>query len=140
MTDVRSHLAETYARLSTSPIVKTVAVVEERLGYGCGYIRARLTLINDNFLEAAEYFTIEDDNVCVKRYRYQWMDSAQQVLRKRWDNTRHFPELSSFPHHVHVGSEEFVVPGEVLTIVDLISLVEDEQSNRSIYLGAPSAC
>ena len=126
MTDVRSHLVETYARLSTSPIVKTVAVLEERLGYDYGYLRARLALINDDFLEVAEYFIIKGDTVCVRRYRYQWMDSAQGVLRKRWDNSRHFPELPNFPYHIHVGNETLPVPGQVLSIIELIASVEQE--------------
>ncbi len=124
--DARSHLDETRARLSASRLVASIAVVEERLGYDFGYFRARLTLLNGDFLEVAEYFTIEDDRVCVRRYRYQWMDSTQQFLRKRWDNTRHFPELPDFPHHVHLGSEDSVVSGRVLSIIDVIALLEDE--------------
>ena len=122
--DARGHLAETRASLSTSPLVRSITVVEERLGYDYGYFRARLTLFNDDFLEVAEYFVIQDDQVQVRRYRYQWMGGSQRVLKKRWDNTKHFPELPNFPDHVHVGEEELARPGQSLTIIGLLSLME----------------
>ncbi|GEM_PF-2916755 len=55
MTVPQIHIAETLARLSASPVVKTVAVTEKHESHAGGYIRARLTLINDDFLEVAEY-------------------------------------------------------------------------------------
>ena len=81
--------------------------------------------VNFDFLELAEYFVARNDAVEVKRYRYQWMDSAQQVLRKRWDNAQHHPELPNFPFHIHDGREETVVPGVALSILDLIALLEE---------------
>lgn len=120
-----SHLTETRARLTTSPIVRAFSVVEERVGLDYGYLRVRVELVNFDFLELAEYFVVGDDAVEVKRYRYQWMNSTQQTLRKRWDNAYHHPELSNFPFHIHDGSEENVVAGVVLQIIDLITLLED---------------
>ena len=124
--DAKAHLTETHARLSTSPVVGTVTVLEERVGYNYGYLRARLTLFNQDFLEVAEYFVVDAGRVQVQRYRYQWMDPVQQVLKKRWDNTKHFPDLPNFPHHVHVGSETEVVCGQVLSIIELIDLLEEQ--------------
>jgi len=74
----------------------------------------------------AEYFVIQDDEVCVRRYRYQRMDPTQQVLKKRWDNAKHFPDLPNFPHHIHIGSETQIVPGRILSIIELIDLLEKE--------------
>lgn len=120
------YLAETKARLVASAAVTSIDIVEERALPDRGYFRARLRLSNDDFLEIAEYWIIEDDRCVTQRYRYQWMDELQQVLRKRWDNVEHFPDLSSFPHHVHVGEESNVEPGRVLSIMDLIDLIEEE--------------
>lgn len=121
----QTHLTETRVRLTTSPIVRAFAVVEERVGLDYGYVRARVELVNQDFLELAEYFVIHNDAVEVKRYRYQWMDSTQQALKKRWDNAQHHPELPNFPFHVHDGSEENVIPGVTLQIMDLIALLEE---------------
>jgi Family of unknown function (DUF6516) len=59
-------------------------------------------------------------------YRHQSMDEKQQVLKKRWDNAEHFPNLPNFPHHVHVGDESNVEPGTSLSILELIEIVETE--------------
>ncbi len=85
------YLADTKARLVASPAVASIDIVEERALPDRGYFRARLRLSNDDFLEVAEYWIIEDDRCATQRYRYQWMDESQQVLRKRWDNVEHFP-------------------------------------------------
>jgi hypothetical protein len=120
-----AHLTETRARLTISPIVRSFSVVEERVGLDYGYLRVRIELVNNDFLELAEYFVVRNGVVEVKRYRYQWMDSTQQTLRKRWDNAPHHPELPAFPFHIHESSEENVIPGIALQIVDLIALLEE---------------
>jgi hypothetical protein len=124
MSIVHTHLTETRVRLTTSPVIRTFSVIEERSGLDYGYLRVRVELVNQDFLELAEYFVVRNDAVEVKRYRYQWMDSTQQTLRKRWDNANHHPELPNFPHHVHEGDEANVAPGVMLQIVDLIVLLE----------------
>jgi hypothetical protein len=97
----QAYLEETKSTLIASPIVKTFVILEEYALSDRGYFRARLTLKNNDFLEVAEYFVVEKHHCITKRYRYQWMDESQQVLKKRWDNVRHYPDLPNFPHHVH---------------------------------------
>ncbi|MCL1467153.1 toxin-antitoxin system TumE family protein [Argonema galeatum] len=48
------------------------------------------------------------------------------LLRKRWDNVEHFPDLPNFPHHVHIGEESNVEPSRSLTILELIDIIEEE--------------
>jgi hypothetical protein len=104
--------------------VLTYAVMEERLGADYGYLRVRVELVNRDFVEMAEYFTVQTGGITVQRYRHQWMDPTQQVLRKRWDNARHHPHLASFPHHVHDGNESNVIPGTAMRIIDAIAYLE----------------
>lgn len=84
-----------------------------------------MVLSNTDFLEVAEYFVLEEGRCKTKRYRYQWMDSSQQILRKRWDNVEHFPELPNFPHHIHISEETNVEPGRSLSIIELMDLLEE---------------
>ena len=91
-----------------------------------GYLRARLDLTNNDFLEVAEYFVVEAGHCVTKRYRYQWMDAQQTMLKKRWDNVEHFPGLPNFPHHVHVGGEPPVEPGRSISIIALLDIIEQE--------------
>jgi hypothetical protein len=111
------------AKLATSSVIDAFTILEEKVWSERGYIRVRMTLHNGDFLEVAEYFAFESDKHVTYRYRYQWMDGERLVLRKRWDNVEHHPELPNFPHHVHVGSEKNVVPGKSLGIIELLDLL-----------------
>ncbi|MDM8522045.1 DUF6516 family protein [Desulfococcaceae bacterium HSG8] len=126
MTDTHDHLTEIKARLSAARVISSIVILEEYALPDHGYFRARLTLRNNDFLEVAEYFIPEQGNLIPKRYRYQWMNESKQVLKKRWDNVEHFPELPNFPHHIHVGGELNVEPGMPLSILELVDIIEQE--------------
>ena len=117
--------------LVSSPIVRDIVIIRERGLPDQGFFRARLTLQNGDFVEVTEYFVVETGSVHTVEYRYQWMDAMQQSLRKRWDNAEHHRSLSSFPHHVHIGREDHVEPGQLLSIADLISIIESEMVDPS---------
>ncbi|WP_017720599.1 toxin-antitoxin system TumE family protein [Kamptonema formosum] len=124
--EAQEYLKEIQTQLLASFAVATFSVIEDYALPERGYFRARLTLSNGEFLEIAEYFTVEEGRCVTQRYRYQWMDKSQQVLRKRWDNVKHFPHLPNFPHHVHIGEESNVEPSRSLSIVELIDILEQE--------------
>ena len=71
---------------------------------------------------------LQDDDLTTRRYRYQWMDKERRKLRKRWDNVEHYPDLSNFPDHIHIGKEENVEPGESLSIIQLLDVLAGEIS------------
>jgi len=117
--------------LATSSIVKCIDIVQERVFDMSGFIRIRVRLINDDFMELMEFFRIQNDQAETVEYRYQWMDSEKSMLRKRWDNAAHYPALPNFPHHVHVGDDGQVQAGQAMGIVSLIDLIEQ---NKEINL------
>ncbi|MEI6064154.1 MAG: DUF6516 family protein [Pseudanabaena sp. ELA748] len=124
--EANEYLEDIKSRLIASNAIAAFTIVEE-LDFGDrGYFRARVTLSNDDFLEVAEYFKITDNVVATTRYRYQWMDCDRSILRKRWDNVPHFPNLPNFPHHIHVESEENVISGNSLNIQELLDILEQE--------------
>lgn len=131
MSDVAAYLSDVELALVSSPIVARYDVVRSWANSDDGYIRVRATLTNGDFLEAAEYFALHDDQIVTIDYRHQWMDGGKQVLRRRWDNTPHRPELESFPHHVHIGSEDAVEPGYSMSLIELLSVLENELSQSS---------
>jgi hypothetical protein len=60
------------------------------------------------------------------------MDEQQGVLKKRWDNVEHFPDLPNFPHHVHIDAEEHVELGQSMSIIELLTLIELELGSSRI--------
>ncbi len=123
---VQDYLTEIKAKLMTCSIIDQICILKERALSDQGYFRARLNLTNGDFLEVAEFFKIKGDKCVTETYRYQWMNSTQTQLRKRWDNVEHFPNLSNFPHHVHIVEESNVYSSLCMNIVEIIDLISQE--------------
>lgn len=120
------YLTQVKSALILSSIVLSFSIKEEKNLGDRGYLQVRLILSNGDFVEVAEYFLVTNQGLETIRYRYQWMDKSQKILRRRWDNVPHFPDLSNFPHHVHVESEKNVYPSECFNILQLLLLLESE--------------
>ncbi|MEE8392612.1 MAG: DUF6516 family protein [Anaerolineae bacterium] len=91
-------------RLLTDPVVSGFHVIRERSTLTDGRLRARLTLTDDSWLEFSEYVQRSPDGqINVGTYSYHWANAHSDLIRRR-DNTPRFPNLSGFPHHIHVGS------------------------------------
>ncbi|MBP7961312.1 MAG: hypothetical protein KBG20_04750 [Caldilineaceae bacterium] len=59
-----------------------------------------------------------------RKYAYQWMESDGR-LRRRWDQTNHWPDVATFPHHVHVPDQPTPLPSTVTNLEDLMLFLED---------------
>lgn len=75
--------------------------VEEILTSERANLRIRLRFQNDCLLEINEAIIVENGMIKTLGYRYH-MQSAGNELVFRYDNTPHFPDLSTFPHHKHL--------------------------------------
>ncbi len=87
---VRS-LDEAYVELYEEEVI-----TEDRLN-----IRLRIRMSDDFLLELNEAVVAEEQLIRHLGYRYHFQD-GQNNLIFRYDDTPHFPELSSFPHHKHL--------------------------------------
>ena len=84
------------------------------------YIRARLTLADESFLEFSEYIEqVSGDEIKITAYSYHWTDKDGHFLR-RWDNTKHYPDLENFPHHIHNGETDEVTSGKPINIFEVL--------------------
>jgi hypothetical protein len=113
-------------RLRANKLIDKLEIIKERAIPEQGYLRAKITFKNGDFLEVAEFFKVENEQCVTVTYRYQWMDENKQQLIKRWDNVEHFPDLPNFPHHVHVEDEGIVNPSESRNILEILSLIEEQ--------------
>ncbi len=66
-----------------------------------GAIRARLRFYDRSFLELSEELEVIGDEVAKLHYSYHYQKGDRLIFR--YDNAPHHPELSTFPHHKHVG-------------------------------------
>jgi len=120
------YLAAIHLALMESPIVADYTLVRQRVTSQSGHVRVRVNLINGDFLEAAEFFRLTPDGIQVADYRHQWMDGERSILHKRWDSTPHHPDLENAPHHCHEGSKGTVVPGQPISIQDVLAVITRE--------------
>ncbi len=126
MRDITIYLAEIELALVNSPVVAEYRVIRSWANTDDGYIRIRATLTNGDFLEAAEYFILDNVRIITTDYRHQWMASDKKVLLRRWDSTPDHPKLENFPHHIHVGNETTIVPGHSMSLIELLSFLENK--------------
>ena len=75
--------------------------VEEILTAERANLRIRLRFNNGHLLEINEAIIIESDTLKPLGYPYHFQ-RADNALIFRYDNTPHFPDLPSFPHHKHL--------------------------------------
>ena len=120
---VQTYLDAEYAALLGHPIIQSTELIRYTANRLDGYLRVRATLINGDFLEIALHITLQDGRIVIDSYRYQWMDSTRTNLRRRWDNTPHFPKVPGFPHHSHIGQEDNVESAEPMAIKTLLDLI-----------------
>ena len=81
------------------------------------YLLKLTAILRDNSdLQLRDYYFSDGS----RKYTYHWMDAAG-TLRRRWDNAPHWPDIATYPHHVHVPGK--VIPEES-TITDLEELLQ----------------
>ena len=109
--------------LSSSDIilkVDVIALVEEP---GKQALRARASLKNGFLLYVTEAFG--------KGFRsYSYHLQKNDKLVRRWDNAPHWPQMKTFPHHLHLGGEKEVWERPEVFIEDVLpeiaSIIECE--------------
>jgi hypothetical protein len=125
----KAYIDQVKSALDQSPVIAEWTLLSEMTLRDRGHIRVRLTLSNGDFVEASEFFLIRSTGIEQQRYRYQWMDPTKTQLRKRWDNAPHFPDVETFPHHVHIEREDNVLPSTMLGILSLLALLEEANAS-----------
>ena len=73
---------------------------EEILTINRAALRIRVRFLSGYLLELNEAIIVETGIIRHLGYRYHFQDS-QNKLVFRYDNTPHYPERKSFPHHKH---------------------------------------
>ena len=107
------NLARRYADLIRAIEVERFRVV------GASYeLRAVLTLQDGAQLFVKDYLFLNG----TRKYAYHWQDREGR-LRCRWDNAPHWQDVTSYPHHQHVGPEGVVRASTVRTLEDALQFI-----------------
>ena len=112
---MRLKLIEVYLQslldlVAASPFVRASTVTFDKRTPHIGLIRGDLYFADDSRLYFRELVQVQA-TVVRRMYSYHYQDADANLIF-RYDDTPHHPDLSSFPHHRHNGSEADVVAAE----------------------------
>lgn len=80
-------------------------------------LKARITFIDGSVLVIKDYYFGDE-----RKYAYHWMDEKGK-LYIRWDNSPHWPEVSTYPHHKHIGSPDNVELSLEIELRDVLKVI-----------------
>jgi hypothetical protein len=58
-----------------------------------------------------------------RKYAYHWQGKDGSFFG-RWDNSSHWPDLDTFPHHYHDGKEDKVYRSDIRELKDVLSYIQ----------------
>jgi len=111
-----------------SPIIRSYQIIRREVSSSDGKIRIRMQLINDSSIEIFEYVNEKTKGITSLKYSYHWQNS-DNILIKRWDNAPHFPNIESFPHHIHTDSNSVREVTKVPNIFSVLKEVSNTLNN-----------
>ncbi len=128
---INKYLSELDTFISTDRTILDVDVVRRDIRETgmekTALYRYRLKLNDNSLVELTERLVEEKGQLRVTKYRFHWQDRSGKLI-KRWDNAPHHPEIDSFPHHLHDGSESVVIQHQHCSAVSiLMDIVEQVQ-------------
>jgi hypothetical protein len=110
------------AVLKASPVVQSHDITFDKRGPSAGYVRGGVFCVDESQLHFREFVNTQprvDRFTYV--YHYQAVDGSMVF---RYDNTPHFPALSSFPHHKHLSDGTSVVACAAPTLAQILAEIE----------------
>jgi len=117
---IERYVSEIEAAVARLPAY-TENYAEEILTAERANLRIRLRFENGGLLEINEALVVENGELETLGYRYH-LQRANGELVLRYDNTPHFPDLPSFPHHKHL--HDAVVASRKPELLDVLREAE----------------
>jgi hypothetical protein len=96
---------------------------EEVLTFSRVNLRIRVRFLKGHLLEVNEAIFMEADQMKHLGYRYHFQDQQNNLIF-RYDNTPHFPNLKTFPHHKHLNKKiEASTRPQILNVIHEANLL-----------------
>jgi Family of unknown function (DUF6516) len=105
--------------LAISRVIKSQDIHTEKRTTTEGFLRGDVLYKDGSHLHFRELVTT-DPSVQLISYTYHYM-SADGTLIFRYDDSDHFPNLPTAPHHKHIGQNDVIAS----SVPDLKSAVEE---------------
>jgi hypothetical protein len=114
--------------LRASLVVQSHDITFDKRGPSAGYVRGVVFCTDESQLHFREFVNTQPR---VERFAYVYhCQAADGSIVFRYDDTPHFPGLSSFPHHKHLSDGMTVVASEAPTLAQVLAEIEALTSRR----------
>ncbi len=109
--------------IADSPITSTFNVTLDKRTPQVGLIRGEVHFVDGSCLHFRELVEVQSNATICRMYSYHYQD-ADQTLVFRYDDTPHHPNLGTFPHHKHDGSESNILSAPAPGLTDVLREIE----------------
>lgn len=103
-------------------IIKKWEIVKYDVEGSSFRFNAKVEFIDHSLLIIKEYFY---ESNLKRKYSFHWMKKDENLIY-RWDNSTHWPDLSTFPHHVHDGNSGNVNESRMTTLEDILIFIREK--------------
>lgn len=110
--------------LKESCLVSEIEILELIEEEKVKILKLKAELKDKGYLYITEVHTIN-----YQKYSYHWQDQTGKLLI-RWDNSPHWRNITTFPHHKHVGSK--VLPSSRATIDEVLKEIENFMEAKTL--------
>lgn len=104
-----------------SDCISSFEILQQESRLGLSKIKIKLALTDGSLVFLREIII---QNV-LHDYSYHWQ-RVDGTLIVRWDNTAHYPSISTYPHHKYVGSTTNVQPSYEQTLYDVLNFIKQQ--------------
>ena len=84
-----------------------------------GLIRCRIFFWDSSYLDLYEVVSTESGYPVKISYAYTYLREGKRVFR--YDNVPHHPEISTHPHHKHVGPDDKLASADEPTLASVLA-------------------
>lgn len=104
---IESYFRQVDDLIAAANVVHSSQITYDKRSTFIGLIRGEVYFLDGSCLHLREFVDTERG---ANRYQYVYhYQNADGALIFRYDNTPHFPDLLTFPHHKHTSNEANVV-------------------------------
>lgn len=105
-----------------SPIVSASSIVLDKRTPRSGLIRGDLFFTNGTRLHFRELIEVQETIVRLM-YSFHFQDADHRMIF-RYDDTPHHGAVETFPHHKHIGEENYIEPSSSPELDQVLGEIE----------------
>ena len=121
---VEAYFEQVRSVLEACPAIQAFELTFDKRSTSDGFIRGDIFFVDGSTLHLREFVDVATTPERLV-YVYQYMDRVQRMVF-RYDNTGHHRklDLSTFPHHKHLGDADQVVASPAPALQDVLTEIE----------------